>query len=110
MGEEMAESMSEEITKAMDGQRDLETEYADLVAMRGQLKGISNKHKLQQTKEDIKVSIFLSPEYSNKAVTFFHVLTLIMKIESRIRVERSNSKTLPAAVRQARHGRQLAWN
>lgn len=53
MGEEMAESMSEEITKAMDGQRDLETEYADLVTNRGQLKGISNKHKLKQTKQDI---------------------------------------------------------
>ena len=56
MGEEMAESMSEEITKAMDAQRDLETEYADLVVMRGQLKGISNKHKLKQTKEDLMVS------------------------------------------------------
>ncbi len=56
MGEEMAESMSEEITKAMSGQRDLETEYADLVTRRGQLKGISNKHALKQTKEDIQVS------------------------------------------------------
>lgn len=56
MGEEMAEMMSEEITKVMDEQRDLETEYADLVTQRGQLKGISNKHKLQQTKEDILVS------------------------------------------------------
>jgi len=46
MGEEMAESMSEEITKAMNGQQELETEYADLVVLRGQLKGISNKHKL----------------------------------------------------------------
>ena len=53
MGDEMAESMSEEITKAMNGQRDLETKYADLVVLRGQLKGISNKHKLKQTKEDI---------------------------------------------------------
>lgn len=47
MGEEMAESMSEEITKAMNGQKDLETDYANLVTLRGQLKGISNKHKLK---------------------------------------------------------------
>ena len=31
MGEEMAEMMSEEITKVMDEQRDLELEYAQLV-------------------------------------------------------------------------------
>lgn len=30
-GEEMAEMMSEEITKVMDEQRDLEIEYAELV-------------------------------------------------------------------------------
>jgi hypothetical protein len=56
MGEEMAESMSEEITKAMNGQKDLETDYANLVTLRGQLKGISNKHKLKQTKQDIQVT------------------------------------------------------
>jgi len=59
MGEEMAEMMSEEITKVMEEQRDLETEYADLVVQRGELKGISNKHKLAQTKEDILVSVSL---------------------------------------------------
>lgn len=57
MGEEMAEMMSEEITKVMDEQRGLEQNYAHLVTTRGQLKGISNKHKLQQTKEDILVSV-----------------------------------------------------
>lgn len=34
MGEEMAEMMSEEITKVMDEQRDLELEYAQLVQQR----------------------------------------------------------------------------
>ena len=48
--------MSEEITKVMDEQRDLELEYAQLVQQRDQLKGISNKHKLMETKEAIMVS------------------------------------------------------
>lgn len=52
-GEEMAEMMSEEITKVMDEQRDLEIEYAELVQQRDQLKGISNKMKLLETKEGI---------------------------------------------------------
>lgn len=46
MGDEMAESMSDEITKVMDQQSNLETNYADLVTLRGKLTGISNKHKL----------------------------------------------------------------
>lgn len=49
----MAEMMSEEITKVMDEQRDLELEYAELVQQRDQLKGISNKQKLLETKEGI---------------------------------------------------------
>ena len=56
-GEEMAEMMSEEITKVMDEQRDLEIEYAQLVQQRDQLKGISNKMKLLETKEGIMVSL-----------------------------------------------------
>ena len=56
-GEEMAEMMSEEITKVMDEQRDLEIEYAELVQQRDQLKGISNKMKLLETKEGIMVSL-----------------------------------------------------
>jgi|LauGreDrversion4_2_1035121.scaffolds.fasta_scaffold441033_3 hypothetical protein len=56
MGEEMAEMMSEEITKVMDEQRDLEKTYAKLITERGELKGISNKHKLHQTKQQILVS------------------------------------------------------
>ena len=52
----MAEMMSEEITKVMDEQRELEIEYARLVQQRDQLKGISNKQKLLETKEGIMVS------------------------------------------------------
>lgn len=57
MGEEMAEMMSEEITKVMDEQRDMEQTYARLITERGELKGISNKHKLHETKNQILVSV-----------------------------------------------------
>ena len=43
LGDEMAEMMSEEITKAMDEQKRLEQRYAYLVQMRSQLTGLSNK-------------------------------------------------------------------
>ena len=57
MGEEMAEMMSEEITKVMEEQRNIEAEYARLVHQRDQLKGITNKHRLEETKQDIMVSL-----------------------------------------------------
>ena len=56
MGEEMTEQMSEEITKAMDEQRALEQRYAMLVKKRGELKGLSHKQELLETKEQIMVS------------------------------------------------------
>jgi len=48
--------MSEEITKAMDEQRALEQRYAMLVKRRGELKGLSHKAELAETKEQIMVS------------------------------------------------------
>ena len=56
MGEEMTEQMSEEITKAMDEQRALEQKYASLVTRRGNLRGLSDKAELAETKEKILVS------------------------------------------------------
>ena len=56
MGEEMAEMMSEEITKIMDQQRDMEQNYARLITERATLKGISNKAKYQNTIGQITVS------------------------------------------------------
>ena len=56
VGEEMAEMMSDEITKVMDEQRSIELEYARLVQQRDQLKGITNKHRLEETKTEILVS------------------------------------------------------
>ena len=64
MGEKMAEMMSEEITKVMEEQRNIELEYARLVQQRDQLKGITNKHRLEETKKEIMVSL-------NQAVTAF---------------------------------------
>ena len=61
MGEEMAEMMSEEITKVMDEQRMIEMEYARLVQQRDQLKGITNKNQLEETKREIMVSTLPSP-------------------------------------------------
>ena len=72
VGEEMAESMSEEITKVMDEQRQIEIEYARLVQQRDQLKGITNKHRLEETKAEIMVSFqcFISTGLL-KSVTLF---------------------------------------
>lgn len=55
MGDEMAEMMSQEITRVMEEQRNLEREYAHLVTQRSELKGLSNKEKLKEIKEDILV-------------------------------------------------------
>ena len=55
MGEEMAEMMSDEITKVMTEQKSLEEKYAELITQRGQLKGISNKARLMEVKKEIEV-------------------------------------------------------
>ena len=60
MGDEMAEMMSQEITRVMDQQRHLEKEYAQLVTQRSELKGLSNKHKLQDIRSEILVTLFIS--------------------------------------------------
>ena len=71
VGEEMAEMMSDEITKVMDEQRSIEMEYARLVQQRDQLKGITNKHRLEETKDEIMVSLLI------KAFTWYMAVTLI---------------------------------
>ena len=71
----MAEMMSEEITKVMDEQRQIELEYARLVQQRDQLKGITNKHRLEETKADITVSfccIINQIGLLTQSVTVFH--------------------------------------
>lgn len=54
MGSEMSEMMSEEISRVMTEQRNLERKYAMLGQSRAQLKGLKNKEKLKQTIEEIK--------------------------------------------------------
>lgn len=54
MGQEMSEMMSEEISRVMTEQRNLEKKYARLGQQRAQLKGLSNKDKLKETLEEIK--------------------------------------------------------
>ena len=73
VGEEMAEMMSDEITKVMDEQRGIEMEYARLVEQRDQLKGITNKHRLEETKDEIMVrtSTHFCLCIECKAVTLF---------------------------------------
>ena len=76
MGEEMAEMMSEEITKVMEEQRQIEAEYARLVQQRDQLKGITNKQRLEETKQDIMVSQ-ASTAVTNSAPTLLKQLACI---------------------------------
>ena len=57
MGEEMTEMMAQEITRVMEQQSGLEKEYGRLVTLRAELKGLSNKHKLEEVKAEILVSI-----------------------------------------------------
>jgi hypothetical protein len=54
MGSEMSEMMSEEISRVMTQQRNLEKKYAILGQRRSQLKGLKNKQKLKETIEEIK--------------------------------------------------------
>ncbi len=49
----MSEMMSEEISRVMTEQRELELEYARLIEARSQLKGLSHKEELQHTKNQI---------------------------------------------------------
>jgi hypothetical protein len=79
MGEEMAEMMSEEITKVMDEQRDMEQTYARLITERGELKGISNKHKLHETKHKILVSYFYSTNLFLTVIIYYRLSPKISK-------------------------------
>jgi DNA repair exonuclease SbcCD ATPase subunit len=53
-GSEMSEMMSEEISRVMTEQRNLERKYAMLGQQRAQLKGLKNKEQLKDTIEEIK--------------------------------------------------------
>ena len=90
----MAEMMSQEITKVMDEQSALEAEYAQLVQQRDQLKGISNKQKLLETKDGIMVSSVTKFEIHNE--------TDIKFIEGRKITEGVHPKALSTTLEEAR--------
>lgn len=48
--------LSDDVTKVMEEQHMLEGTYADLIAKRSELKGISKKPELMATKKQINVS------------------------------------------------------
>lgn len=87
MGEEMAEMMSEEITKVMDEQKEMEQNYARLITERSTLFGISNKAKRYENMQQITVK---TTDLSNPFVASVKKLKGV------------NSQTLSAASRQPR--------
>lgn len=52
--DELSEFVGDEISRVIDEQRKLESKYEELIAMRGELKGLSNKSKYKQNQSDIQ--------------------------------------------------------
>ena len=96
MGDEMAEMMSQEITRVMEQQRHLEKEYARLVTLRSELKGLSNKHKLQ----DIRQEILVSSNLPHNCSFAMHFLTL-MNVESGQGAQGLDPHSVPSAPGQS---------
>lgn len=53
-GDELAQFMGDEISRIIQEQRDLERKYEELIAARGQLKGLCNKAKFMDTQKEIQ--------------------------------------------------------
>lgn len=53
-GDELTQFMGDEISRIIQEQRDLEKKYEDLIAQRGQLKGLCNKQQYTETQRDIQ--------------------------------------------------------
>ena len=51
-GGDQTQMLADDVTKVMDEQRMIEMEYARLVEQRDQLKGITNKNQLEETKRE----------------------------------------------------------
>lgn len=54
-GDELTEFMGDEISRIIQEQRDLERSYEELIAARGQLKGLCNKVQFMETQKEILV-------------------------------------------------------
>jgi len=53
-GDELTQFMGDEISRIIQEQRDLERQYEELIAARGQLKGLCNKAKFMDTQREIQ--------------------------------------------------------
>ncbi|CAL1152283.1 unnamed protein product [Cladocopium goreaui] len=53
-GDELTQFMGDEISRIIQEQRDLERKYEELIAARGQLKGLCNKAKFMDTQKEIQ--------------------------------------------------------
>mmetsp|Transcript_3461 Transcript_3461/g.5723 ORF Transcript_3461/g.5723 Transcript_3461/m.5723 type:complete len:387 (+) Transcript_3461:14-1174(+) len=53
-GDELTQFMGDEISRIIQEQRDLEKKYEDLIALRGQLKGLCNKQKFKDVQAEIQ--------------------------------------------------------
>jgi len=53
-GDELTQFMGDEISRIIQEQRDLEKKYEELIAQRGQLKGLVNKNKFLETQKEIQ--------------------------------------------------------
>jgi len=53
-GDELTQFMGDEISRIIQEQRDLEKKYEELIAQRGQLKGLCNKAKFTDTQREIQ--------------------------------------------------------
>lgn len=53
-GDELTQFMGDEISRIIQEQRDLERKYEELIAARGQLKGLCNKAKFMDTQREIQ--------------------------------------------------------
>lgn len=53
-GDELTQFMGDEISRIIQEQRDLERRYEELIAARGQLKGLCNKAKFMDTQKEIQ--------------------------------------------------------
>eukprot|EP00516_Mucochytrium_quahogii_P003413 CAMPEP_0203756952 /NCGR_PEP_ID=MMETSP0098-20131031/10130_1 /ASSEMBLY_ACC=CAM_ASM_000208 /TAXON_ID=96639 /ORGANISM=" , Strain NY0313808BC1" /LENGTH=377 /DNA_ID=CAMNT_0050649013 /DNA_START=1257 /DNA_END=2386 /DNA_ORIENTATION=- len=52
--DELSEFVGDEISRVIEEQRNLESKYEELIAMRGSLKGLANKTKYKQNQSDIQ--------------------------------------------------------
>merc|ERR1711972_1026629 len=64
-GDELTQFMGDEISRIIQEQRDLERRYEELIAARGQLKGLCNKQKFNETQHEIQ-EVALRLKESNK--------------------------------------------